>query len=125
MDVPKDAYFTLDDLEKAMSFTLIGDGFLNNRIMQDNATIMQVRLHSLNNSSNRKFFEIANYITLENFISSLIVNNGRRSQIVNINLEDVDDILAKTIVKIFSKMIFDFAKSRKERAAIPFHLFLQ
>ena len=104
MDVPKDAYFTLDDLEKAMSFTLIGDGFLNNRIMQDNATIMQVRLHSLNNSSNRKFFEIANYITLENFISSLIVNNGRRSQIVNINLEDVDDILAKTIVKIFSKM---------------------
>ena len=125
MDVPKDAYFTLDDLEKAMSFTLIGDGFLNNRIMQDNATIMQVRLHSLNNSSNRKFFEIANYITLENFISSLIVNNGRRSQIVNINLEDVDDILAKTIVKIFSKMIFDFAKSRKERAAIPFHLFVE
>ena len=39
MDVPKDAYFTLDDLEKAMSFTLIGDGFLNNRIMQDNARI--------------------------------------------------------------------------------------
>lgn len=125
MEVPKDAFYTLDDLEHAMSFTLIGDGFLNNRIMQDNAVIMQVRLHSINNSANRKFFDVPNYITLENYISSLIVFNNRRSQIVNINLEDVDDNLAKTMVKIFSKMIFDFAKSRKERAAIPFHLFIE
>ncbi|MDE6141809.1 MAG: ATP-binding protein [Bacilli bacterium] len=125
MDVPKDAFYTLDDLERALSFTLIGDGFLNNRIMQDNAVILQVRLHSLNNSSNRQFFDIPNYITLENYISSLIVHNNKRSQIVNINLEDVDDNLAKTMVKIFSKMIFDFAKSRKERAAIPFHLFIE
>lgn len=125
MDVPKDAFYTLDDLERALSFTLIGDGFLNNRIMQDNAVILQVRLHSLNNSANRKFFDIPNYITLENYISSLIVHNNKRSQIVNINLEDVDDNLAKTMVKIFSKMIFDFAKSRKERAAIPFHLFIE
>lgn len=125
MDVPKDAFYTLDDLEHAMSFTLIGDGFLNNRIMQDNAVIMQVRLHSINNSANRRFFDVPNYITLENYISSLIVFNNRRSQIVNINLEDIDDNLAKTMVKIFSKMIFDFAKSRKERAAIPFHLFIE
>lgn len=125
MEVPKDAYYTLDDLERALSFTLIGEGFLNNRIMQDNAVILQVRLHAINNSSNRKYFDITNYITLENYISSLIVHNGKRSQIVNINLEDVDDNLAKTMVKIFSKMIFDFAKSRKERAAIPFHLFIE
>ena len=125
MDVPLDAYYTLDDLEKALSFTLIGDGFLGNRIMQDNAVIMQVRLHALNNSANRRFFEVPNYITLESFISSLIVMNNRRSQIININLEDVDDNLAKTFVKIFSKMLFDFAKGRKERAAIPFHLFIE
>lgn len=125
IDVPTDAFYTLDDLEKALSFTLIGDGFLGNRIMQDNAVIMQVRLHSLNNSSNRKFFSFKEYITVDNYISSLIIHNNRRSQIININLEDVDDNLAKTIVKIFSKMIFDFAKKRRVRAAIPFHLFIE
>ena len=125
MEVPKDAFYTLDDLEKALSFCLIGDGFLGNKIMQDNATILQVRLHSLNNSSNRKFFDVPNYISMENFISSLIVHNGKRSQIVNINLEDIDDQLAKTIVKIFCKMIFDFAKSREDRAQIPFNLFIE
>ncbi len=125
MEVPKDAFYTLDDLEKALSFCLIGDGFLGNKIMQDNATILQVRLHSLNNSSNRKFFDVPNYISMENYISSLIVHNGKRSQIVNINLEDIDDQLAKTIVKIFCKMIFDFAKSREDRAQIPFNLFIE
>lgn len=125
IDVPTDAFYTLDDLERALSFTLIGDGFLGNRIMQDNAVIMQVRLHSLNNSSNRKFFSFKEYITIDNYISSLIIHNNRRSQIININLEDIDDNLAKTIVKIFSKMIFDFAKKRRVRAAIPFHLFIE
>ena len=125
IDVPTDAFYTLDDLERALSFTLIGDGFLGNRIMQDNAVIMQVRLHSLNKSSNRKFFSFKEYITIDNYISSLIIHNNRRSQIININLEDVDDNLAKTIVKIFSKMIFDFAKKRRVRAAIPFHLFIE
>ncbi len=125
IDVPTDAFYTLDDLERALSFTLIGDGFLGNRIMQDNAVIMQVRLHSLNNSSNRKFFSFKEYITIDNYISSLIIHNNRRSQIININLEDVDDNLAKTIVKIFSKMVFDFAKKRRVRAAIPFHLFIE
>ena len=125
IEVPTDAFYTLDDLERALSFTLIGDGFLGNRIMQDNAVIMQVRLHSLNNSSNRKFFSFTSYINLENYISSLIINNNRRSQIININLEDIDDNLAKTIVKIFSKMLFDFAKRRRVRAAIPFHLFIE
>ena len=125
IEVPADAFYTLDDLERALSFTLIGDGFLGNRIMQDNAVIMQVRLHSLNNSTNRKFFSFKEYITIDNYISSLIIHNNRRSQIININLEDVDDNLAKTIVKIFSKMIFDFAKKRRVRAAIPFHLFIE
>lgn len=125
IDVPTDAFYTLDDLERALSFTLIGDGFLGNRIMQDNAVIMQVRLHSLNNSSNRKFFSFKEYITIDNYISSLIIHNNRRSQIININLEDIDDNLAKTIVKIFSKIIFDFAKKRRVRAAIPFHLFIE
>lgn len=125
MAVPEDPFYTLDDLEKAMSFCLIGDGFLGNKIMQDNATILQVRLHSLNNSSNRKFFDIPNYISKDNYISSLIVHNNKRSQIVNINLEDIDDQLAKTIVKIFCKMIFDFAKSRQDRAQIPFNLFIE
>ena len=125
IEVPSQAFFTLRDMEKALEFTLIGEGFLNNRLMQDSAIILKVRLHSIINSRNAVYFDIKQYITLEQYISSLIVLNHRRSQIININLEDVDDNLAKVIVKIVSKMIFDFSKSRKVRASIPFHLIIE
>lgn len=125
IEVPSQAFFTLREMEKALEFTLIGEGFLNNRLMQDSAIILKVRLHSIINSRNALYFDIKQYITLEQYISSLIVLNHRRSQIININLEDVDDNLAKVIVKIVSKMIFDFSKSRKIRASIPFHLIIE
>ena len=125
IEVPNQAFFTLKDMEKALEFTLIGEGFLNNRLMQDSAIILKVRLHSIINSRNSLYFDIKQFITLEQYISSLIVLNHRRSQIININLEDVDDNLAKVIVKIVSKMIFDFSKSRKIRASIPFHLIIE
>lgn len=125
IEVSVNAFFTLKDMEKALDFTLIGEGFLNNRLMQDSAIILKVRLHSIINSRNSLYFDIKQFITLEQYISSLIVLNHRRSQIININLEDVDDNLAKVIVKIVSKMIFDFSKSRKVRASIPFHLIIE
>ena len=125
IEVPVNAFFTLKDMEKALDFTLIGEGFLNNRQMQDSAIILKVRLHSIINSRNSLYFDIKQFITLEQYISSLIVLNHRRSQIININLEDVDDNLAKVIVKIVSNMIFYFSKSSKIRASIPFHLIIE
>lgn len=125
IEVNDNAFYNLKDFAKALDFALIGEGFLNNRIMQDSAIILKVRLNSIINSKNGKYFEFDKYISLEQYISKLIVLNSRRSQIINVNLEDIDDDLAKVIVKIISKMIFDFAKKRKVRASIPFHLILE
>ena len=123
--IPDQAYFTLNDLSNALNFTLIGEGFQENSTIQDAAIILKVRLNSLINSSNSEFFNATEYNNLETYISNLIMNNNKRSQIINVNLEGVDDNLAKVIVKILSKMLFDFAKSRTDRASIPFHLFIE
>ena len=125
LEIPKNPFFDIKTVSKALDFALIGEGFLNNRIMQDSAIILKVRLNSIINDKNKNIFDFNNYITLEQYISSLIILNNRRSQIININLEDVDDNFAKVVVKILSKMIFDFAKSRKVRASIPFHLIIE
>ena len=37
----------------------------------------------------------------------------------------MDDTYAKVIVKIYARMFFEFAKTRTQRASIPFHLFLE
>ncbi len=118
-------YFTIDDLEIALNFTLISEGFQENSALHDASTVLMVRLHSLVNSPNKRIFEFPDFITLEQYITSLVVRQNVRCQIININLEGVDDNLAKVLVKIFSRMFFDFAKSRPNRASIPFHLFLE
>ena len=123
--VPDRALYNMNDIAKALDFALIGEGFLNNNLMQDSAVILKVRLHSIINSNKAKIFDVKEYMSVEQYISSLIVLNNRRSQIININLEDIDDNLAKVIVKIISKIIFDFSKSRKIRASIPFHLIIE
>jgi len=123
--IPNESFYTLEQLSDALNFTLIGEGFQENDSVKDSAIILKVRLNSLINSNNANIFNINEYVNLENYISSLIMNNNKRSQVINVNLEGIDDTLAKVIVKILSKMLFDFAKSRTDRASIPFHLFIE
>ena len=121
----KDHYFTLDDLEKALEFTLISEGLLRNERLYDEAITLKVRLHSLAIGESADFFNYPQFITMENFVASLVTVNNRKAQIVNFNLEDAEDRIAKTIVKIYSKLLFDFTKRLNDRASIPFHIVLE
>ena len=123
----KDCYYTLDDLEKALNFTLISEGWLRNENTYGDSVTLKVRLHSLITSSNSNFFkwEKGTYISLENYLSDLMISNGKKYQLVNINLDDVDDDFAKVITKIYSRLLFEFTKALKDRASIPFHIFVE
>lgn len=119
-------YFTLEDLEKALNFTLISEGLLRNEQSYGQAITLKVRLHSLLISDESRFFAYPNYVTLDQYIASLVTaSNGRKAQIINFNLEDIDDSLSKAIVKVYTKMLFSFTKRLKVRASIPFHIFLE
>ncbi len=120
-----DAYYNLETLEKALNFTLISEGWLRNENTYADAITLKVRLHSLIVGENAKYFDYPNYVSLETYLSSMIIDNGCKYQIININLDDVDDDFAKVITKIFSRLIFDFSKGLPERASIPFHIVIE
>ena len=124
-EAPNDHSFNLETLEKALDFTLISDGFLRNQKMYDDAIMLKVRLHSLLISEESAFFNYPNYITLNDYVAWLVVKDNRKSQIINFNLEEIDDRLAKTIVKIYSKMLFYYTKHLQTRGAVPFHILLE
>ena len=118
-------YYTLDTLEKALNFTLISEGWLRNENTYGDAVTIKVRLHSLIVGETAKYFDYPDFVSLETYLSSMLINNGDKYQIVNINLDDVDDDFAKVITKIYSRLIFEFAKGLKERASIPFHIVVE
>lgn len=123
--IKDDIYYTLDDLEKALNFTLISEGLLRNEKAYNEAITLKVRLHSLAIGEYERFFHYPNYITLEKYVASLVTKNNKKAQIINFNLEDIDDSIAKVITKIYARLLFDFTKRLANRASIPFHLFLE
>ena len=118
-------YYTLEDLEKALEFTLISEGLLNNTDTYADAIELKVRLHSLTISENSRYLRYNTFITMENYIATLVAKNNKKAQIINFNLEDIEDWFAKVIVKLYTKMLFNFTKKLKNRASIPFHIFVE
>ncbi len=117
-------YFTLPDLEKALNFTLISEGWLRNENVYADAITLKVKLHDLVIGSNAKFFDYKEFVRIDQYLGSLIVQDNKKFQIININLEDVDDAFAKSIVKIFARLLMDFSK-KIERGSMPFNILLE
>lgn len=122
---PKEYSFSLKDFAQALEFTLISEGFQNNSNLYDDAIILKVRINSIINSKVGTYFVDNGYTSLDRFISSLVTKNGKKSQIININLEDIDDVYAKVMVKVMARILYEFTKTRQKRASIPFHLLLE
>ena len=118
-------YYTLRDLEIALSFTLYSDRYLLNESMYDSAMSLKVKLHELVTRPNGKFFSGDSYITIDEYIKKLQINGNKKSQIVNFNLEDVDDRFARSIVKIFGRMFMKYTRSLTNRASYPIHMILE
>ena len=118
-------YYDLDTLEKALNFTLISEGWLRNKNTYGDAVTMRVRLHSVIVGEYAKYFDYKDYVTQEQYLSSLLIDGGKKYQFVNINFDDVDDWFAKVITKVYTRIIFDFCKNLKDRATIPFNIIVE
>lgn len=118
--------YTLNDFADGLDFALIDEGIWKSEKIFDDANILKVRLNSLLNSSNRKFFEYPAYISKKSFIERLLTTvTGKKAQIINFSINSLDDRFAKIIVKMFSKLFFTYAKSLDDRGSMPFNIFLE
>ncbi|MBR3209958.1 MAG: ATP-binding protein [Bacilli bacterium] len=118
--------YGLKDLEDALSFALISEGALNSDKIFDDNNVLKVRLHTLLNSDYAKYFECDEYVDMNSFIKGLLMaSSGRKAQIINFNINYVDDRFAKIITKIYSRLLFDYAKNLDKRGSLPFHIILE
>lgn len=118
--------YTLKDLALAFDFALIDEGSLKSEAIFDIANTLKVRLHSIVDSEYSTYFDYPEYISKDDYIRSLTTTKeGKKIQLINFNINYVDDRFAKTITKIYSKMLFDYAKGLRKRASFPFHIILE
>ena len=118
--------YGLKEFALALEFALISEGVLTSEKVFDYANVLKIRLNTIINSDYAKFFDYINFVSVEGYIKELLTtSNGRKAQIINFNINYVDDRFAKNLVKIYSKLLFDYTSKLKDRGSIAFHLLLE
>lgn len=119
-------YYNLDHLRDALEFALISEGILKSDKVYDYTNVLKVRLHALINSDYKVYFDYPEYISRGQYIQQLLTTTlGEKAQIVNFNIDYVDDRFAKSLTKIYSKMLYDYASKMDDRAKFPIHIILE
>ena len=127
LTLPDGTYaYGLKEFELALEFALISEGVLTSDKVFDYSNALKIRLNTLINSDYANYFNYPTFVTKEGYIRELLTaTNGRKAQIINFNINYVDDRFAKTLVKIYSKLLFDYMATLTNRASMAFHILLE
>ena len=126
LKLPDKTYsYNLDDLAYALEFALIDEGILRNEVLYNDVYYIKTNLDTLRNSSDRVYFDYPEYISELDFMKSILYDGNRKCQVLNININYIDDRMAKNISKIYAKMLYEFCKGLERRASVPVHIVLE
>lgn len=117
----------MNDLYYALEFALINEGSLVSESVFDRNNILKSRLSSIINSEKINYFGYTQYISKNDFVEEFFLTgpNGDPVQLVDVNLSFIDDKFAKSLVKIFTKLFFDYTTSLEARGSYPIHTLLE
>lgn len=117
--------YTLNQLLDSLDFALIDEGVWKSEDTYDSINFLKIRLQNLIKNDYSKYFEM-DYVSGEDFIKGLFANqDGSMAQIINYNITYIDDRFAKTVTKIYSRLIYDYAKEAEERSGESFNIILE
>lgn len=127
LTMPDGSYmYSIKDFYNSLEFALVSEGVFSSNKVFDYANVLKIRLNSLINSDYVNYFLCDRYMNRLDYIKYLLYGNGdRKYQLINFNINYVDDRFAKVIVKVYSKMLFDFITGLSNRASMPFHIILE
>ena len=118
--------YSINEFYDSLEFALISEGIYSNSRIFDYANTLKIKLNNLINNDYVNYFKCDEYYNKESYIKYLLtVGDGGKCQLINFNVNYVDDRFAKVIVKIFSKLLFDFSTTISNRASFPFHIILE
>lgn len=119
--------YNLNDIYEALEFALMSEGMFNNASLFEKANDLRVRLFSILNNKQAKYFEAKDYVGKEQFVKELFMISDKKenAQLVNMNFNYVDERFAKILTKIYMKLFFNFATSLELRASFPIHIIIE
>ena len=118
--------YSIHDFYNALEFALISEGVFSSNKIFDYANVLKIRLNSLINSDYVNYFNCDRFMNKNEYLKFLLFKDSNtKFQVINFNINYVDDRFAKVIVKIYSKILFDYVANLTNRASVAFHIVLE
>ena len=127
IDLDQNIVYSLQDIYYALEFALINEGSYTNELVYDRNNVLKSRLQSIINSDQVNYFTSDKYWTKEDFIKDFFstADGTTPCQLVDVNLSFIDDRFARNLVKIFSKLFFEFTTVNEPRGDYAIHILLE
>ena len=122
-EVKTDDFLTydLEDIFYALEFALVSEGNITSDIAYKQNNILKSRLQSIINSEKNQIFKSGMYISKESYVMDLLNN----TQIIDINLSDLDDRFAKIITKLYSRLFFKYTINNYQTGNLSINIVLE
>ena len=113
--------YSLKRFTEAIEFAVLYEGSINSSRIYEYTSTLVTRLKHLAESEQGGFFSKTDFSSIDEYIKNII----GKSQLLNIDISNLDDTATEVVTKVFSKMLFDYLRSLTPRNSMPINLILE
>lgn len=113
--------YSLQRFTEAVEFAVLYEGSINSSRIYEYTSTLITRLKHLSESEQGDFFDKTSFSSIDDYIRDII----GVSQLLNIDISNLDDTATEVVTKVFSKMLFDYLRALSPRNSMPINLILE
>lgn len=113
--------YDIVQFKSAVEFAILYEGSISSQRIQEYTATLSTRLQALIDSDQGKILTKTRYIKIEDYVESILGTN----QIVNIDISCLDDSSSEVVVKVITKLFFDYLKKSNTKADMPVNLIIE
>jgi hypothetical protein len=117
----KEVVYDLKDFGKAVSFAVLYEGSISSQRIQEYTATLSTRLQALIDSEQGNILTKTAYSNIDDYVKNTLGEN----QIINIDISNLDDSSSEVVVKVVTKLFFDYLKKASTKAEMPMNLLIE
>lgn len=117
----KNVVYDINEFSKAVSFAVLYEGSISSQRIQEYTATLTTRLQALIDSDQGRILTKTSFTNIDDYVESILGIN----QIVNIDISSLDDSSSEVVVKVITKLFFDYIKKMSKKADMPINLIIE
>lgn len=113
--------YDIVQFKNAVDFAILYEGSISSQRIQEYTATLSTRLQALIDSDQGRVLTKTSFTRIDDYVESILGTN----QVVNIDISSLDDSSSEVVVKVITKLFFDYLKKMNNKADMPVNLIIE